>query len=214
MSYRNEAISTAARNLSCLIDQFNQLSTFDAVETWDNEAQKHIQTILSSVPTVEAELLQSKQELQTHRSARSTFRKIIPWDRRGGALRQRIEEIEDLLSNCETIVTEVQGKIDRTPNNKDQQKLLLKELKLKKKELQLEKKQVNSQMRGIREEASVRYANAGTGFTQLMGLSAAQRRDIRINKEAALMPHKNERDFVEHKITVLERQILWVESIK
>ena len=214
MSYRNQIVSQTKKHLDGLLHRFNSLKTFADVQEWDAEAKTHTDTILVCIPDIESDVARFRRELENHRSSLSRFRKLVPWDKTATQLQRSIQEADELISNCYEIVSDVQSRIDKTPNDKEEQKLLIKELRLRKKELQLEKKQVNSQLRNIREDASVQYASAASGFTRLMGLTAAQRRDIRLNKEAALSPHKSERNFIERKISALDRQILWAESIK
>jgi len=106
---------------------------------------------------------------------------------------------------------QLQEKIDISPNNKEEQKALLKELRLQKKELQLEKKEINARMKDIRTTARQKYATAPYTVTGMLGQTAAQRRALRYNKEAALSPHESARDGIERQISLVEREILWAE---
>jgi hypothetical protein len=77
--------------------------------------------------------------------------------------------------------------------------------------LQAQKKEISSNMRAVRESARTQNTHASISLLGLTGHTAAQRRRIRHNKEAALKPHESERDAIERQIVLLDKQIRWAE---
>lgn len=207
-----QSITETINSVKNLVDRFDNLRTFDSVKEWDSEAQNYREILISAVSSAESDLAAVTRSLETHLSSLSIGQKLLP-NKKANELKQHISILEKVVAGCEPIVQELQSRLDRSPNNKDEQQRLLNELKLQRKELQLEKREANAEMRGVREHAGTKSAMAGGGISYLMGLTAAQRRIIRLNKEAALHPYRSRRDLLENQILILDREILWVESI-
>lgn len=103
--------------------------------------------------------------------------------------------------------------VDFTPNSKEEQAVLLKELRIRKKELQIQKREVAASMKAIRTEARQHSARAGTilGITYSAKVASSQRRSIRYTKEATLRPQEDEKAAVERQLLQVDRGIVGVE---
>jgi hypothetical protein len=111
----------------------------------------------------------------------------------------------------------LQAAVDKTPNSREEQAEMLRELKLAKKELALQKREAGEAMRQIRTNARVRSAEVGSGLGILFSNSKSRRFSrmaIRLEKEAAVKPHENVRARIERQILVVDRAIHWVERFK
>ena len=86
---------------------------------------------------------------------------------------------------------------------------MLTEFRQRRKELQIEKRSLDSQMTGIRVEARRKTAYTDPGKS-----GTWSRRQIRLEKEAALGPHETEKAGVVRQIVYLDRLITWLERFK
>ena len=105
-----------------------------------------------------------------------------------------IESMRSLTTTSQRLAERLQEMVDVTPRSKEEQSVLVKELKLTKKDLQLQKKEVTAEMRGIRTDARQKSAGAATSLTSLLAgqkYTAIERRNIRSSKERALAPHED-----------------------
>ena len=201
-------------NVNQLLGEFSSLRTFQEVEAWDSDAELAIKGLLERIENISNQLPKKRKELEQsnfNHKMLPFFKKLLTPNKIGKSLLSEIQSLEKEHDSLETIIDELQSRIDTTPNSKNEQKSLLKELKHEKKELQAQKREISSNMRAVREHARTKSANANMSVLGLMGKTAAQRRIIRLNKEAALKPHENERDAIERQIALLDKQIRWAE---
>ena len=113
-----------------------------------------------------------------------------------------------------TLADQLEAAIEKTPNSPEEQKAMIKDLKLAKKELALRKREAAEAMRQIRVNARQRTAKVGVGIDALFSNPTTRRWTkvgIRLEKEARIAPHENERTQIEKRILVIERTIQWVE---
>ena len=131
-------------------------------------------------------------------------------------------ERKDALAGLEAIrretesLTELADRLDAaiaaTPNDKDDQKAMLKELRQRKKELGVEKKEAAAAMREIRTSARQTSSKIGTGLFTMPSTNRYARISVRLKKEAALKPHEDQKTAIERQILSVERMINWIDK--
>jgi hypothetical protein len=128
-----------------------------------------------------------------------------------------INSLRGSIVSSQRLAENLQELVDITPRTKEEQVLLVKELKLSKKDLQLQKKEIAAEMKGIRTDARQKSANAATSLTTLLvgqKYTAAERRNIRQSKERALAPHEDAKSGIERQILAVEKEILRLEAFR
>lgn len=117
------------------------------------------------------------------------------------------EQMQRLSDAAELLVENV----DLTPNDKAEQKAMLKELRAQKKELQLQKREVKAAATEVRRGIRAEAAQAGRFlFFYDAKMGAAHRRILRAQREALVAPHETAAAALERRIVALERRINWV----
>lgn len=203
-----------------LLRRSDSLSTFDDVNAWDSAAEAEVAKIrayLAKLDDFERSLGEIEQRARTLRAQRPLLKRVFaraPWKRDARARRNFMKAARLKLPD---LVDELQALIDKTPNSREEQQEMLKELRLVKKELNAEKRQVNEAMRQIRTDARQQGAKVGSGLGLFLSTSTSRRLDrmsIRLGKEAALSPHEDAKGALERQLLVVERALLWVERFK
>jgi chromosome segregation ATPase len=132
----------------------------------------------------------------------------------------RIRKAEDAIQKAEEhgaeivrTIEELGERIDLTPNNKSEQRALLKELRATKKDLGAQKREAKASMADIRRDAREQASAAAPAVSSTWSrkMAAAERRAIRDAKDRALQPHEDEVSALERQIAAVERRIAWVQ---
>lgn len=201
-----------------LMKEFKSLSTFEAVTEWDTRAQTEVDRIADVIQKLDTEITTESatlQQVKLEHSQKPFFKRVFGGNKQEKETVSHLEQCRQYKTTLEELATELLESIDFTPNSLEDKKVLLKELKLRKKELQAEKKNVNVQMQSIRTEARQRNTRVTNyGIRSLSKLATADRRNIRLNKEAALGPHEDAKAAIERQIIQLDRDILWIERFE
>jgi chromosome segregation ATPase len=199
-------------NAGLLATEIGNLRTFDQIAEWDKKATAEIEAMRSISGTVEGKLqniaLALAQEKQAHES-KSFFARLF--DGRNEQKRLLVEQarLTRERTQIENLIDQFEAAIDFTPNSMDDLKELIKECKRRKKELQTEKKAISTQMTSIRVEARQQTASTVSGK-----YGSWDRRQIRLNKEAALRPHETQKAAIERQIIKLDQIVIWLERFK
>ncbi len=204
-------------NYKKLMSELKALITFGAVALWDKRANEELDGMRAVIERLQADIDEQQRALDQAReehNRKSALARMFSSPKDEQKLLQTIQEDQASLSQLEGLADELQEAIDFTPNSKDEQEVLLKELNFQKRELAAEKKEISLKMREVRAEARQQSAKAGMRLGGLMyssKLAASQRRSIRYKKEAELRPHEDEMAAIERQILQLDKDILWAQ---
>lgn len=201
-----------------LLGQLDVISSFSEVAAWDRSADQEIRNIAAHEHALEsfAQTLDAFEAgCKAAHAKQPLFRWLFtsyehkPW------IREMRKSIQDQQRQLPQLADSLQAAMDKTPNSRDEQRVLLAELKQARKRLNQEKRELNQAMTGIRVSARQRSAAVGTGFDLLFSTSRSRRLNrlaIRLSKEAALAPRENAKAAIDHQINIIDRTILWVEK--
>ena len=208
--------SYAEHDFKALLAEYKRLSTFSEVESWDRRASAEVDRIVAAIRKVDEDITRLSEQLhqvEKDHSEKSFINRLFSSRKLEKDLNQQLENWSKQKAVLDALASQLQEAIDFTPNSRDEQKSLLKELKQRKKELQVEKREVAATMKAIRTEARQQSSEAGRvlGIMYDSKVAAAQRRGIRYSKEAALSPHEDAKAALERQLTQVDRDILWAE---
>lgn len=209
-----ENLTDASR---ALLKKHTTITMLAEAMIWCREAEEKIAQLAEAVNHFEThiqELVWKSKELRQAAKKQSFLRYFFKTSEEKSVLALQRDE-RRIMAIQASLIEQLQEKMDLTPCSKEEQILLLKELKSMKKELQLQKKEINAEMKSIRTEARKKSADAATSFTALLTqgkYTAAERRSIRAQKESAIAPHEDAKAMVDRQILSIERKILHVES--
>jgi hypothetical protein len=203
-----------------LLSELDHLRTFSDVATWDLKAERHLAELdaaLAAITDAEAQVDAAERVGLEEASQRSFLRRMMgppaevraarEWKARATKERERLTDLSDRL----------QAAIDKTPNSREEQAEMLRELKLAKKELGIQKREAGEALRQIRVDARQQSAKIGATLgSALVGARGRryQRMGIRLQKEAAVKPHETVKAHIERQILVIDRAIHWIERFK
>ncbi|MBM4283003.1 MAG: hypothetical protein FJ137_20365 [Deltaproteobacteria bacterium] len=206
--------NAVGRRINTLLAEFNSLTTFQEVETWDARAEQ----VAEEAATAGRTLVEFIDRCEQAAAGHATTTNEPPHVK--GA---RIKKTRDIAAKVRGVVPEFRKgyellleRVEMTPNNKKDQAALLRELRAEKKDLQARKKEVKASAASVRREARQLSANAGTSEflgwpTYSSKVAAMERRNIRRAKEAALAPHEDAVQALERQIATVEQRITWVQ---
>ncbi len=202
-----------ARIGEALIAHVQSINSFAAVAAWDRDANayvSHVKSFLAAVPSIEHQISLVEQHANHHHAQRGFFERTFSSHPVAPQIRAMRQQLQAAVATLPAIVEQLEALIDQTPDTPQEKKVLLTDLKALKKELAQEKKALNLAMREVRTNARRASARAYNGIF----ISArVQRMGIRLDREAALKPHEDEKSAIERRIMSVERMILWVERI-
>lgn len=204
-----------ARIGESLIAHVQNVSSFAAVAAWDRDANaftSYVRGFLAAIPGIEYQISVVEQHAAHAHANRGILEKAFsspPMATEIQVMRQQLRWAAGILS---AQVEQLESLIDQTPDNPEQKKALLGDLKAFKKELVQEKKELALAMRQARTYARRQNVNVG-GFWSTPSSRSHERLQIRLRKEAALQPHEDQKAAIERQILSIERMIQWVERI-
>lgn len=218
MSAANYRISNFANLFKQLSGELDSINNFVLISAWDIKANTLLSDISNELSLIEKAIEESSNQvssLETRHSEKPFLKRIFGKWKEHRILLPHLKNLNEWRGRLDDLADQIQAAIDMTPNSPEEQKLLIKELKLHKKELQTEKKEVAAEMRAIRVDSrqwSARVTNYG--FRGMSKYAAAERRQIRLNRERELAPHEDVKALIERQILHLERQIIWAEKLR
>lgn len=215
----NKALLYKDDDYNALLREFSALSTFDRVSQWDARAQAEVDRLVEISQVLESEIearARDLRQLLDERKERGFFAGLLASKTDEKELSKRISNCQHLRSSMSAKADRLQEMIDFTPNSAEEKAALLAELALRKRELQLNVRALSTAIGRAHSDARRASVEAGTGITALFGskVVAAQRRQIRLQREAQLRPNESARDAIKRQILAVDRNILWVEKIK
>lgn len=213
-------VNIRKEEIAGLIGQFDKLQTFADATDWDNRVQTEIEHLSNTCRTIDAEISKRQlrlQEIEQEREQKPVIARMFGGKKEERQLQRDITELEGLKASCQNLIGNLQSRVDITPNNAEDQRRLLNELRLEKAELQIKKRALNARIREINVEARQKTADIPNTLTGVIGGSkyrAATRRSIRYNKEARLAPHEDEKSSIERELIHLEKDTVWEQKFK
>lgn len=225
MHYRNPAVLDVgppllptfvipdARIGEALVAQVQSIDSFAAVAAWDksaNEFVSYAKSFLSSVPSIEHQINVVEQHGNQIHTKRGFFERVFSTAPMAAEIRSMRQQLRTAVPSLSSLVAELEALIDQTPDTPAEKKVLLAELRAQKKALTQEKRELNLAMREVRTNARRASARAYNG---VFVSARTERLGIRLQKEAELKPHEDEKAAIERRLLSLERLILWVERI-
>lgn len=200
-----------------LMEEFQQLSTYEAVNDWDARAQQEVKVIVQTLKNLDKAIAVETANLEKAKhlfEQQSFFKRVLGNHLQEESVANRLSVLRERKIDLLQFVSKLQSSTDFTPNTPEEKQELVKELKLRKKQLQAQKREEAATLADIRKEARVRSAEAGKNWIGLYdsGLAADQRRGIRYAKEAALRPHEDAKSAIERQLIQIDRDLLWVEK--
>lgn len=210
-------MSSPIESARALLKNYTALRRLEDVRDWRTEAEATISQLNAAYDTANSQAQHLTAYAQTLReeSKQKSFLGHIFKSADEKSNKASLLEQQKIAESCQSLVEHLQERIDNTPSDKNEQTLLLKELKALKKELQLRKKEINAQMRDIRTTARQKSVDAAHSWTAILTnqkYTAAERRSIRYNKKNALAPHEDEKAVIDRQILSVEHEIIRVES--
>lgn len=199
-----------------LIAHVQGVDSFTAVAAWDRDANaftNYVRAFLASVPAIEHQLGVVEQHAKHVHASRGFLEKAFSSPPMTAEIQGMRHHVRSAVAVLTGIVEQLEALSDQTPDTPEEKKALLADLKALKKELAQEKKELSLAMREVRNGARRAGAQVG-GFFSTPRSRRYERVQIRLNKEAALKPHEDEKTAIERRILSLDRLILWVERIR
>lgn len=195
-----------------LLMALGDLYTFEQIAVWDKNATaeaERIQGTLAEIQGKQQALSQAIQQEQRDHAAKGFLSRLFASRQERKRFLDELARLAKESARLQSFLSEFQTTIDFTPNSPADLKDMLTEFKQRRKELQIEKRGLDSQMAGIRVEARRK-----TTYTDPGKPGAWSRRQIRLEKEAALGPHETEKAGLLRQIVYLDRMIAWLERFK
>lgn len=197
-----------ASAMQTVLHEIKSIETFADIDRWDAKAEKYVQGIELLSKNISAALEECESRLTLGVEASDERSNLIAISKKLATTIERLDKTQESLELA----------IDFTPNTPQEAKELIKDLKLMKKELALEKKEIALDMKAISVEARQRGAKIGTSaFTQTKftrQLDRSSRIRLRLQKEAALSPHENQKMLLERQMLDIDKNILWIEKLR
>lgn len=202
-----------------LMSAIESLRSFAAVAGWDRDAQAEVDKLEGSVTAIDGEIAQTEIALsnaQQARQSKSIVAKLFDSGREIKAAETKLMTLRARRQHYDELAEKLQAQIDFTPNDATEQKALVKELRQYKKELQVKKRELSAEMKEVRVAARQATARIGPSYgSKFVGqMNSAQRRNIRLQKEAALGPREGEQSALERQLLSTDRRILWAERFE
>jgi chromosome segregation ATPase len=172
---------------SLLATTLKNLRSFDEIAEWDKKATAEIDIMRSILKTIEDKqqrIVRSLEQEKQEHATKSFLARLFASRKEQKQLLAEQSLLTKEKVQIEGLIDQFESAIDFTPDSPNDLKELIKECKQRKKELQTEKKAVSAQMASIRVEARQRTADSIPGK-----YGKWDRRQIRLNKESALVLH-------------------------
>ena len=195
-----------------VVISFDSLSTFEDADRWDEDASKIRDSLLSCCDEINNFIHQSTVIISTYKLEPSDEKAVA--DSRLALAKQTLAPLSPLLDELQSSAMGLDDRIEATPNTKKAQSAVLRELRAQKKELQVRKREQRTSMAELRTEA--RLASEAAKPSAWAGsyskkMAADERREIRRQKDSALLPHESELAGIDRQLLSLDRKINWIQ---
>lgn len=200
-----------------LLSRVYEITSYEEVAQWDDEAQTTISLLNQIIAIRENDISELFVEIEATKkriSALTWWKKLFTSDNKLlNTQRHTIKKIESLKEKSEQFISELDDWIAKTPDNPEQSKLLVQELKRIKKELLQKKKEAQAQIRQIGVSARQELTSINSQFFSNSKYKQIQRAGLREQKEKMLSPHESFKTSLEEGIIKIEKLIVWIERI-
>lgn len=201
-----------------LFKTYEDLETFGDSTQWDIEASALIDLFKEEIIEVldfKKSEQQTWKELKDERESKSFLLRNFSSKKAEKEHEENIIEMDEVVTNINSTIENLQELIDSTPNSKAEQKEILDTLKFRKKELTLEKKEVNESIRQINTQARKEISKVSGLSRGFIGdVARYDRMSIRHQKESALRPNEDAKTAINRQLHDVEKKILWVSHFK
>ena len=200
-----------------LLKQIAEITSFDAVAKWDNEAKGVLELLKKAFEEangIEEILKKDLTSLEIKYKNLPFYKKFFYNKKMEKAILVKIEEIRNTKDTHTRCINFLEEWIEKTPDDKNQADLMLKELKLMKKELTTAKKEISAQIKDINNKARMENAQVSTEYFSSAKSKQLQKIQIRMNKENSLLSQQDQKAAMDKQIIDIEKLINWVERIK
>ena len=200
-----------------LLKQIAEITSFDAVAKWDNEAREVLGLLKKAFEEangIEEILKKDLTSLEIKYKNLPFYKKIFYNKKMENAILAKIQEIRNTKDTHTRCIDFLEEWIEKTPDDKNQADLMLKELKLMKKELTTAKKEISAQIKDINNKARMENAQVSTEYFSSAKSKQLQKIQIRMNKENSLLSQQDQKAAMDKQIIDIEKLINWVERIK
>lgn len=205
-------------SLSELMTRYKSLCSFQEVHQWKADARALIKLYEDLKGNLEMASSREKEYLALAEKKRNE----LPFLKRMTASQQEANIRKSNISRLEQVIAQIPEHIsslvslsEQLPDNKLQQKQLIKDLKNKKDDLNLKKKTVNENMRLIRTQArkdTAYYAGARGGTYGK--IATMQRASITQRKENDLAPNEQVKAKIEELLITIDQRIIYLSRIE
>lgn len=199
-----------------VISKVNELSSFDEVATWDDNAHKIISELKIAIGTWE----ENKAETEKKLAKENEKHNLLPFWKRWfddmnyrNELKNEISKFSSRISQANQYIVELEDWIVKTPDDIEQSKALIQELKRIKKELLQQKKEVQANIRQVNVAARQRNAEISNQVFVSSKFRQVQRMSVRSKKEELLKPNETLKSLLDNQIFEIDKTIIWIEKI-
>ena len=145
-------VSDLEKIVSNLIVGLKSLHSFVEIADSEYKAQGLLDQAIAEIDTTERQEAALQVGIRSFAQAHSEKSFLQKISGKGSAWKKVEEELQQCsqeLEQLNELAGQIQNAIDLTPNNPEQRKTLIKDLRMEKKELGLAKKEINLELRGI-----------------------------------------------------------------
>src|SRR3972149_8029517 len=219
MEAQNTIILKDQEEIDRCLSSMDRLQIFRDIQEWDREAANLLNNLIKEIDELEVQIRSSQstlEDLEREHQSKSAFQRVFGKGNDYKIASEKFRQQQIAKQKLEELAEKLQEMIDFTPNNPDDHKSLLKELRLQKKELQVEKRELASNVTAIRVKARQQTADKAYiyGFREWNRMTSLERRKIRTQKEMELAPYENKKAIIEKQIIRIDSMIAWLEKIK
>lgn len=201
-----------------LIQSVKSVTTFSEVKNWDKQASEEINAISIFLQNIPLELESLENELSKSRKSFSTlpfFKRLFSIDKRSNDIQNDILAYSEVKPMLQKLQDELQYWIEMTPDDAQEAKAMLNELKLAKKELTAQKKEARAEIKQVNANARAKNTQiSGQYFFSSPKLRKGQKQWVREQKESAVSSYEGIILSIDKQMIDIDRMIIWIDRIR
>jgi hypothetical protein len=192
-----------------LLTTIHSISTYSEADEWGKRAAGMIENIKSILRGLDVEIARNTQSLEKlkYEASKKFLGRLFSGGNEEKELTSRLDEYKSAKVRLVNAENQLQDFIDFTPKSVEEQQGLLAELRLRKKTLQEKKREITQVVRGPRMTKP-----QGEPSNTVFNAATLERRKIRYDREAHLLPNETTSASLARQIAQVERDLLWVEK--
>jgi hypothetical protein len=210
----NKHTAALQESVNELMQKHSGLQSFRDARDWDEDAKAVLdllQQFRNDLSGYREEQAEALDKLQQERSQGSLFKKAFSSRSSENDVKDNIKGTDEAIKSIHDVTDKLSEMMDKTPASKSEQKEIADDLRQLKKDLALQKREINESLRAVRANARQKTAGWTGVHSGLLGSAARyQRATIRLDKERSLVPHENQKAFIENRLIALEKDLNWV----